>query len=394
MPLDLAALGPQLTRFATHARERAPREASRLASALDILRRNAGRHLDLADLAEGRQTPFRAARPLERLDARHPRSACPENYTVVATDGSQIEPDRHGPVLCHLINVGSALIRYGQGSRAQLASEPMLRFAPGEVSLARRGREPVLIQDRLLGLMRHVEETGRLADLAVGVERDRPAVGLLDGSLLLSSWGRGGETQVLEEVVEQFLARLDRLKAAGVPVASYISRPRSSDVVNTLRLAACPYEAAECESCRGDGDAETCYDLIGLPDRLVFEALPLDEGERSARFESSWSTSAKQYREHQIQFFYLNVGSEIARVEVPEWVARDPASLDLVQTVIVDQCRRGQGYPRVLIESHEKAVISAGDRRLFATLIEQALASAGVRAASSEKEASKRLRGL
>jgi GNAT superfamily N-acetyltransferase len=140
--------------------------------------------------------------------------------------------------------------------------------------------------------------------------------------------------------------------------------------------------------------ASTCLELIDLPDRLVFEGLPLAEGERSAVFASSWRTSTKDYREHSVHFFYLNVGSEVARVEVPEWVATNPASLDLVQTVIVDQCRRGQGYPRVLIEAHEKAVITAGDRRLFTTLVDQALAAAGVVAAASEKEASKRLRGL
>jgi GNAT superfamily N-acetyltransferase len=394
LPLDLAALGPQVTRFAAHAHAQAPREATRLESALEILRQHAGRHLELADLAEERQTPFRAARPLERLDLRRPRAECPDDYAVVATDGSQIEPDRHGPVLCHLINVGSAVIRYGREASAQLSSQPKLRFAPEEVSIVRHGREPVLIQERLLGLIRHVSEMERLAELAEKVERDRPVVALQDGTLLLSSWGGGSDTQVREEIVEQFLNRLDRLKAAGVPLASYISRPRSSDVVNTLRLAHCPYGAAECESCGGDGDAETCLDLIDLPDRLVFAAMPLAEGERSARFASSWSTSAKQYREHQIQFFYLNVGSEIARVEVPEWVARDPASLDLVQSVIVDQVRRGQGYPRVLIEAHEKAVITAADRRILTTLIEQALAGAGVSAATSEKEASKRLRGL
>ena len=395
MPLDLAALGPQLTRFAAHAQAQAPRERTRLESVLEILGRHAGRHADLAELAEGRQTPFRAARPLERLDRRHPRAGTPEDYTVVATDGSQIEPDRHGPVLCHLINVGSALIQYGRAARAQLASEPMLRYAPGEVSIARQGREPVLIQDRLLGLMRHVAETGRLADLSEGVSRDRPVVGLQDGTLLLSSWGRGSETHVLEEVVQQFLICLDRLKAASVPLASYISRPRSSDVVNTLRLADCPYEAAECASCGGgEASASICQELIDLPDRLVFEALPLADGERSALFASSWSTSTKLYREHEIQFFYVNVGSEVARVEVPRWVAANPSSLDLVQTVVVDQCRRGQGYPRVLIEAHEKAVITAGDRRLFTTLIEQALAGAGVSAATSQKAASKRLRGL
>jgi GNAT superfamily N-acetyltransferase len=165
--------------------------------------------------------------------------------------------------------------------------------------------------------------------------------------------------------------------------------------VNTLRLADCPYDDAECESCasRQDGSSR-CDELIGLPDRLVFESLGLAEGERGARFASSWSTSTKLYREHRVHFFYMNVGREIARVEVPEWVALDPASLDLAQSIVFDQCRRGQGYPRVLIEAHEKAVVGTADRRLFTALVEQALASAGVTAAASEKGASKRLRGL
>jgi hypothetical protein len=395
MPLDLAALGPQLSRFAAHAKEEAPRARQRLAVALEVLREHSGEHAELARLADERQTPFRAARPVERLDTRRALPATPADYTVVATDGSHVGPDRHGPVLCHLINVGSALIRYGRDPGASLESEPLLRYLPEEVSIVLPGRDPALVDDRLLGIMVHVAETGRLADLAERTERDRPIVGLLDGTLLVSSWGRGSETHVLEHVLQKFLACLDRLQAAGIPLASYVSRPRSSDVVNILRLAECPNEDSRCESCAARDEATlVCDEIADLPDRVVFEALPLAEGERSGLFASSWSTSTRLYGQHRVHFFYMNVGREIARVEVPGWVARDPTSLDLVQSIVFEQARRGQGYPRVLIEAHEKAVITASDRRIFATLMEQALASSGVTAGASEKEASKRLRGL
>jgi hypothetical protein len=127
---------------------------------------------------------------------------------------------------------------------------------------------------------------------------------------------------------------------------------------------------------------------------VVFEKLLTTPGERSALFRSSWSTSRERYEAHEIHFFYLNVGSEIARVEVPGWVARAPTSLDLMHAVVYDQGRRGQGYPRALIEAHEKAVITAADRRVYEALIAQSLIARGVKLTSSEKERSKRLRSL
>ena len=44
-----------------------------------------------------------------------------------------------------------------------------------------------------------------------------------------------------------------------------------------------------------------------------------------------------------------------------------PAQLDLVHGVVYDQCRRGRGYPSVLQEAHEQAVINAGERRAIET---------------------------
>src|SRR5450756_1141100 len=111
MPLNLAALSQQLTELGQHARALGPAEEAALDLALKALRANAADYDRLGKIAQQRdRAPFRAALPLGPLDLRGALPTLPADHTIIATDGSQIEPDRHGPVLCHLINLGSALI--------------------------------------------------------------------------------------------------------------------------------------------------------------------------------------------------------------------------------------------------------------------------------------------
>jgi hypothetical protein len=50
---------------------------------------------------------WRGAEPLgERLDERHTPGVPPEPAILIAADGSQIYPDRHGIALYYLLNVG------------------------------------------------------------------------------------------------------------------------------------------------------------------------------------------------------------------------------------------------------------------------------------------------
>jgi hypothetical protein len=57
---------------------------------------------------------------------------------------------------------------------------------------------------------------------------------------------------------------------------------------------------------------------------------------------------------------------------------------------MLDQCRRGQGYPVAISEAHEQAVISGTDRHLFRQMVSQVLDREGFPAHTSEKERSKR----
>jgi hypothetical protein len=71
--------------------------------------------------------------------------------------------------------------------------------------------------------------------------------------------------------------------------------------------------------------------------------------------------------------------------------------LDLVHATIYDQCgRSGQHppYPPVLIEAHEQAVISTGDRRMVEEMVERALAAQGIFYMRSAKDLSKKRRGV
>src|SRR5688572_14272803 len=96
---------------------------------------------------QARKSSVAAAAPLEALDAAHNPAPAPESYEVLATDGSTIEPDRHGPARCALVNVGRVRIRYGAESAAELSSEPRLYFRPAELYLT-QGTGRRLLSDR------------------------------------------------------------------------------------------------------------------------------------------------------------------------------------------------------------------------------------------------------
>ena len=139
---------------------------------------------------------------------------------------------------------------------------------------------------------------------------------------------------------------------------------------------------------------EPCDACVGgVRDREVF-ATTLEPGERSAIFGSSSRAVTEYYRGNGAYFFYVHVGEEIGRVEAPLWVVGDETLLRLTHAAVVDQCRRGQGYPVALMEAHEQAAVSGADRRFFVNQLERALFEQRLPVYTSEKARSKRIRAL
>ncbi|MCH7705947.1 MAG: DNA double-strand break repair nuclease NurA, partial [Chloroflexi bacterium] len=190
-------------------------------------------------------------------------------------------------------------------------------------------------------------------------------------------------------------------------LASYISYPGSREVVNSLRVAICPHTPfpdcdahcsrdrsrnAECSACteHPEGNRE-CDQVSMITDRHLFQRL-LSPGERSGVFGSRSSIVRERYGEHRVYFFYLHVGEEVARVEVPEWVAQRPDLLDLTHAVLLDQCERGHGYPVAISEAHEQAVVTGSDREEFWQMVDIAMGGTGLSPVRSAKAASKPLK--
>jgi len=218
---------------------------------------------------------------------------------------------------------------------------------------------------------------------------------LLDGSLIL--WGLEAYPDFVTEVLlnQGFLTCLEQMRKLNnekrLALASYISFPRSTDVVNTLRVALCPHEPADCDRYCPPGKKRDCDTVAGVRDREIFADL-LGEGERSALFISQSSVVQKHYGGHRVYFFYLKMDDEIARVEIPQWVAGEENLLNLVHALVLDQCQRGHGYPVALSEAHEQAVVTTADRENFWQLVESSMIEENMPTLGSAKSRSKRMR--
>src|SRR5690606_14807834 len=317
---DFHHLVPQLQDFTAYRREEDRRHTDRLGRAVEALRQSGPAWARLSDDAQadaarlGRRAPLRGL-PLGRFDAPLTCAPCPRPVTVVATDGSQIFPERGVEPACYLLNVSRLAFQYGTEEPPLLVAEPELRFRARDLEdLSPDGEAaPFDVTTEVVSALRDEAELRWLFETAVEARRPaRPLVALADGTLI--RWMlRGMKNRTLEEtLVGRYLAELDRFRAEGIPVASYVSQPGNAEVVGLLRFVL------------GEDPWHPGPDsLKGLLDRHLFEAV-LSVGARSALFESG-SQILRAYGEaHHIVYFYLRLEHEVARVELPRWVAEQP----------------------------------------------------------------------
>jgi len=369
---------------------------NRLQQAVDVLHRQADDLEHLTRKIAASKTTWLVAGLVDGIDRKYEMPPLPAEFTVLATDGSHIDVDRHKSTRCFLINIGATVLNYGAQSGASLDSFPCLYSSDEDLVINSpdvKGREQP-IEGVLLGIKRGVEECRRLAELAGELPPGSDSLALVDGSLIF--WGLEAYPEFVAEALldKGFLSSLDTIKKLNsdkrVAVASYISFPRSTDVVNALRVALCPREVVDSDRYCADCATRECDAVAGIRDRDLFLDL-LGEGDRSDLFISP-SRIQKRYGEHLVYFCYLRIDDEIARVEVPQWVATDTDLLGLVHTLTVDQCRRGLGYPVALSEAHEQAVVTAVDRELFWQMVESSMIAEKMPSLTSAKSQSKRTR--
>jgi hypothetical protein len=338
------------------------------------------------------------ARLVDGLNLRYPPPPVPPEYTALATDGSHIDVDRHRAAYCYLINIGMVTLNYGKNPSASLESLPRLYSEDSDLVITNENNllQQHQIRGALLDAKRSVEEIHKLAEAALSLPPEGFSLALMDGSLVMYGMQNYPDF-VTEALVDKGLIKgLDELKRINethhLAVASYISLPQSDDVVNALRIAICPHDMVDCERYCLEGEAP-CDAVSDINDRALFESF-LGVGERSAVFINPSLIVEKRYGRHQVYFFYLRVDDEIARVEVPEWVATNTELLTFTHAMVLDQCQKGQGYPVALSEAHEQAVVTGQDREEFWRLVEESLEELKLPAYTSTKSRSKRTRWI
>lgn len=363
MTLEFEKLTPHLEQMARSAVERKREDDGLLETALEKLRRCAvsweriERCLERA-AQETNEKFFRAARPLsthEPLDQGIPAPQCPPEALVIASDGSQIMPDRHGEFLYYLINVGLIIYEHGHGRPPEILTHPTLEFprpeAPTDPDLV--DEDEFVANSGAISVRRDMAEIGLLADTAWEWRHGiRPALAILDQRLLYWPIGSSGGAES-HEAIQSWLRAMKKAQDAGALLAGYIDRPGKSSVMTML--ATLDIE-------------EPDFDLAQLTQRVhwqrpndtdLYERI-LGPGERSPVFVDI-SHHNRRFAEHdpalEVCFLYLNPGRGIARVDIPRWVADEATAVAAVHSLLYDQCQILGDYPYALTRADEIAVV-------------------------------------
>jgi hypothetical protein len=318
------------------------------------------------DSAKQADSNIRCAVPLnEPLASYHPVPDSVIKATLIAADGSQINPDRHAAVQFGLVNVGAIMMKVNSGEAPVIFTETELLFGD---DLMPNG---IPMSDGMVALKRDLAERIKLDELSKKLKG--AVVTFTDGPIEL--WGAKGEDpQAYARFVEQYLKILSRLQTRGVITAGYVDKPSADLVVRLLEIASADQEQIK--------NLREFHPLRGVSDRWLFgehENPLLPPGHRSAVFKMQSSSDKNYTGVLGLHFFYLNVGTEghpwPVRVEVPKWVVDDVEKLNLIHAVLVEQCKimGSRPYPYLLHRAHETAVVKQEEKYQIEQMLQQEL---------------------
>jgi hypothetical protein len=240
-----------------------------------------------------------------------------------------------------------------------------------------------------MSFRRTASETTVLAELACEAKGEAPTLAMVDGSLIywfLEQLPIDARDRILPPILEAW----QQMRDAQIPLMGYLSASRNIEGINFLRLLACIHPAPDCKSyCPNQLEKVPCKVFEQLRDTSLWTTR-LKPGQRGCLWRSN-TPILELYGDQTIYFCYVHVGTEIARIEVPAWVAENATMFDQALGLMLAQVQKGYGYPVAIAEAHNQAVVKGGDKTRFFALLEQQMIKAGLRnVGTSYKEARKR----
>jgi len=302
------------------------------------------------DAAKAVDTNIRCAYPLdEGIASSYPLPDSPKEATIIAADGSQIFPDRHGPLQYYVINVGVIAMQIGSGSAPEVITETELRLL--------EEFEDTFFSDSQVALQRDLAERTKL--LEVAKKYKGTVISLTEGQLELWGAADNDSSKDFEKSLKDYIDALRDMEKQKVITSGYVDKPGANWVVRLLEIAMIPQDELS--------NLNKYHPFLGVTDLWLFSKV-LGKHERSAIFKLQAKSAEKYTESIAIHFFYINVGDEknpkIARVDVPLWVVNDKGILNNLHSALIEQTKimGHKPFPYLLHRAHEIAVVTHKDK--------------------------------
>jgi hypothetical protein len=372
MPVNLIDIQKKLNDFSAQAKAHKEKVAVRHQEVTTLVEAYAHRLDELharVNRAAELVPRLRCAVPVnEPLDSAVPCLGIPERFSVLAADGSQINPSRHARVAFCVINVAVVTMVRGSGQAPRISTQSQLLDFDA-VFLPSGG----MISEGMVALQRDLREREALAELAGKLTY--PAVSMTDGPLEL--YREPQEVQGFDQTLDRYLAVLADLREKGLMTLGYVDKPGSDLIGRLLELV------------QVNDDDLGAYNqrrrrFAGVNDVYLLSDSLTNPGDRSAVFGIHSEIARRFNGDLGLYFFYLNVGKpgrpHLARVEIPGWVAKDQTLLGTLQAVLVEQAAMmgTRPYPYILHRAHEEAIVTMPESAHVEEMIVAAFSQRGI----------------
>jgi len=301
------------------------------------------------------------------------------DYTAIAADGSEVPINEDFFFPYYIINIGFIALKYGKDHFFFADSNAKIYFEENEL-YEKVGNKSFLVRGELLSSKMLLEESKKLEELLKDFYTvEVPVLALFDGTLIQWEIKETSETYK-NNFVKNFQRMILIAEQLKEPLAGYISGTHSRDVMEMIRIFL---------EMKGEGFDKKLLSII--KDADIFKII-LRKGGRSAVFRSN--APILNLHKAPIYFFFLNVGSEVVRIEIPEFIAFDNDLLEITCALILSQSKKGGGYPVALKEAHEQAVIKSSERVFIEELFIDFLRKKGIIFNQNYKFLSKKIRNI
>jgi hypothetical protein len=385
MPIDYQQVYTQIKAIGAGVKERKKRKEEAQAKARELLKYYDSLLDELrakVDSACQVDSNTRCACPLaESLAASFPPIDSPAQATLIAADGSQINPDRHAAQQYFVVNVGSIVMQVGSGNTPEVFTDTELHLLDEF--------DDAFFSDSQVALQRDVAERKKLLEIAKNYSGT--VIALTEGQLEL--WGATDpdNDRDFQKSLLDYLNSLKELEKRKVITSGYVDKPGANWVIRLLEIASAPADQKELKK---------HHPLLGATDLWLFGQI-LGRHERSAVFKLQAKSAEKYADGISIHFFYLNVGDEkkpkIARVDVPSWVAKDSQTLNNLHSALIEQSKimgSVAPFPYLLHRAHEIAVVSHREKEQIDQMLGLAIQNSGGEVGEiSGKQSAKNLAG-